>query len=271
MLFPFHDENPTTRWPIVTVTIIVINVLVLFFMGHIEKSQGQLALQAFIYRNGFIPVRVQQLWQPQEMQVQLQAQVAPRMRPQIALLRLPANRRQIILSLFTAMFLHANLMHLVGNMWFVWLFGNNIEDRLGHIPYLLFYLAGGLFASAVHWAMSPAAAQVQPVIGASGAVAVTLGAYAVTYPFANVRTVLVLIIFITIVDLPALVVLGVWFIIQLLNGLQPPVVGSTVAWWAHIGGFVAGAACMPLLDSHRADLRTPARGDRQPLPDRPPW
>lgn len=254
MIFPFHDENPTTRPPIVTVGLIVINVLVLFYMGHVEKTEGNRALRAFIYTHGFIPLRLKQIQHPQVMRVDLFPEQQQQQNPwrvfvpqPNAFLDLPASRGQILLSLITAMFLHANLLHLIGNMWFLWLFGNNIEDRLGHFLFLGFYLVGGIMASLVHWAMSPNDALNQPIIGASGAVAVILGAYAVTYPFANVRSLLVLIIFITVIDLPALVVLGSWFFIQLFNGILPPVVGMTVAWWAHIGGFVAGAAIMPFL------------------------
>ncbi|HEY6564175.1 MAG TPA: rhomboid family intramembrane serine protease, partial [Pirellulaceae bacterium] len=165
---------------------------------------------------------------------------------------LPPSKPEIIASIFTAMFLHGNWMHLLGNMWFLWLFGNNIEDRLGHTKYLLLYLLGGVFATAVHWAMSPAAAMVQPLIGASGAVAVVLGAYAVTFPHANVRTLVFILIFITVVDLPALIVLGAWFVIQVVNGAYArPEFGNTVAWWAHAGGFLAGVIVMPFLSGTR--------------------
>lgn len=257
MLFPFHDENPTTRAPVVTVGLIVINVLCLFYMGNVQRTQGELALRAFIHEYGFIPLRMKQLFEPKALRVDLipEAGRIPLgnfplgMAPNIPkrFLDLPPSKGQIIRSWFTAVFLHANLLHLLGNMWFLWLFGNNVEDRLGHVGFLGFYLLGGLFASAVHWAMSPAEALRQPVIGASGAVAATLGAYAVTYPFARIKTLLFIVIFFTVIELPALVVLGGWFLLQLLNVFQPPIVGVSVAWWAHIGGFVAGAVLMPLL------------------------
>jgi membrane associated rhomboid family serine protease len=149
------------------------------------------------------------------------------------------------------MFLHGGWMHLLSNMWFLWLFGNNVEDRLGHVVYLVFYLLGGLAALFCHWLTDPASAV--PVIGASGAVAAVLGAYAITFPFARIRTLVFLLVFVTIVDLPALLVLGVWFLGQLLEArasLNLEVDGG-VAFMAHVGGFVAGLILMPLLGGTR--------------------
>jgi membrane associated rhomboid family serine protease len=161
---------------------------------------------------------------------------------------LEANPGQIVLSWFTAMFLHGGWLHLIGNMWFLVIFGNNVEDRLGHGVYLLLYLLGGLAAAAFHWAGAPSS--MAPVIGASGAVAAILGAYAITWPWARVHTLIFLFIFITVVDFPALLVLGVWFLTQLFNATQQTMgMGENVAWWAHVGGFVAGAFLMPLLSA----------------------
>jgi membrane associated rhomboid family serine protease len=251
MLFPFHDENPTKRLPIVTVTVIALNLGALLYMGHLERTKGTRELRAFVHRFGFIPARTRQLVNPQQMRFDLFPEIDPR-RIQLGVprfLTLEPRKIEILGSLFSAMFLHAGWLHFLGNMWFFWLFGNNIEDRLGHFAFLVFYLLGGVIASGVHWAMSPQNALAQPVIGASGAVAVTLGAYAVTYPFARVRTLVFIIVFFTIIDLPALFVLGSWFVIQLLNGLAGPIPGhgNPVAWWAHIGGFVVGAIVMPML------------------------
>jgi membrane associated rhomboid family serine protease len=160
--------------------------------------------------------------------------------------------------MFTSMFMHAGLMHLLSNMWFLWLFGNNVEDRLGHVVYLFFYLVGGLAALACHWATNPSSPV--PVVGASGAVAAVLGAYAITFPFAKVRTLVFLFVFVTIIDLPALMVLGFWFLGQLLearHALNAGVDGG-VAFMAHVGGFVAGLILMPLLGGTRPP---PEEGD----------
>ena len=130
-------------------------------------------------------------------------------------------------------------MHLLTNMWFLWIFGNNVEDRLGHLVYAVFYVLGGLFAVMLHWVMLPDSEM--PVVGASGAVAAVLGAYAITFPTARVRA----LVLIFLADVPAFVFLGIWFLIQLWQGLQGMQEG--VAWWAHVGGFAAGLILMPLL------------------------
>ncbi len=249
MLIPFHDDNASGGNPVVTLVIIILNVLSLTYVGRLERSEGTRAARVFVYRYGFIPRRMEQLARPVVLRANLFPEV-PRFDPRLGagrFLDLPPHRLQVIASVFTAMFLHANWMHLIGNMWFLWLFGNNIEHRLGHVPYLLLYLLGGVVASGVHWAMTPPAVWGQPVIGASGAVAVILGAYAVTYPFARIRTLFFFLI-IMVIDVPALVILGSWFVIQLLNGIQSlrPQFGNPVAWWAHIGGFALGAIVMPL-------------------------
>ena len=147
------------------------------------------------------------------------------------------------------MFLHGSWLHLLGNMWFLYLFGNNVEDRLGPLPYLILYLGGGLIASGSHWMFEPHSTI--PVIGASGAVAVILGAYTIAWPWARVQTLVFLLFFVTIIEVPALVVNGVWFIGQLVAGqesLRRATAGG-VAWWAHVGGFIAGALLMPLFSA----------------------
>ena len=244
MFIPFHDDNPTQRTPVVTFALIGLNVAALFWLARLAPLGQQLA----VYHHGFVPARIAQLTDPDPKTIEIpvgRIVQGPVVRP--AVIQLHPVPRQIFASLVTCMFLHAGWMHLIGNMWFLWLFGNNVEDRLGHVPFLLFYLAGGLAASGVHWAMYPESPV--PVIGASGAVAAVLGAYAVTWPWARVHTLLFLFIFITIINLPALFVLGVWFVGQLIAGRQALQAGGAhgVAWWAHIGGFLAGMALMPLL------------------------
>jgi membrane associated rhomboid family serine protease len=198
-----------------------------------------------------VPARMIQLRQPQPIVVPVERPVQVPFFGQRSMtqpLELPPVPRQIWASLVTCMFLHGSWMHLLGNMWFLWLFGNNVEDRLGGLLYLLFYLGGGVVASGVHWAVDPES--VIPVIGASGAIAAVLGAYAVTWPWARVSCLVFLVIFITIIDVPALVVLGVWFVAQVMAGQQSLVgdVSGGVAWWAHVGGFAAGALVMPFVN-----------------------
>jgi len=220
------------------------------------------------YRRGFVPARISQLTDPKPITVPVDRVVwNPHFgRPQVdrKFLRLPPNRREIIASLLTCMFLHGGWMHLLGNMWFLWIFGNNVEDRLGPLPFLFIYLFGGILASGSHWMVEPGS--MIPVIGASGAIATILGAYAVTWPWARVRTLVFLFIFVTIIDLPALLVLGVWFVGQLLAGGSGA--GGNVAWWAHIGGFVAGMIMMPLASS-LLGVGPPPKLPGEPIED--PW
>jgi membrane associated rhomboid family serine protease len=151
-------------------------------------------------------------------------------------------------TIFTAMFMHASILHIGGNMLFLWIFGNNVEDAMGHVKYLLFYLAGGVAALALQVAISPDA--MVPTLGASGAIAAVLGAYIVLYPRARVLTLVILIFFVTVVEVPAWVLLGVWFAIQAVFGgtsLGTPAGGGGVAYFAHVGGFIFGLLTIRLL------------------------
>ncbi len=247
-MFPFADNNPSGRTPIVTWAIIAINAVMFLSMTRISEER-QIAIAV---RYGFVPARISQLSDPRVIDVPVGAPLKERIgvfEVPVAqpVIELKPAKGEIYRSLITAMFLHGGWMHLLGNMWFLYLFGDNVEDRLGHVPFLLFYLFGGVVATLAHWAMDPTS--MVPVIGASGAIAAVLGAYAVTFPHARVHTLVFLFIFITVVDLPALAVLGLWFLGQLLQayGQVRMNLSGGVAWWAHVGGFVAGAALMPVL------------------------
>jgi membrane associated rhomboid family serine protease len=246
-MIPLYDHNPTHRTPLVTVALIAINTLVMVWLATLSPIEQQ---QAAI-THGFIPARVEQLRSQQVLEVKLQEMAEAHDRSgrvrnvvrDVGTISLSPSRASIILSLLTTMFMHGGWLHLVGNMWFLWIFGNNVEDRLGHVAYVSFYLIGGLLATACHWAYDPASTT--PVIGASGAVSAILGAYAVHWPRATVTTLVFLGFFITTVEIPALVWLGIWFGGQLLEAGASRDLG--VAVWAHIGGFVAGAILMPIL------------------------
>jgi len=148
----------------------------------------------------------------------------------------------VALPFLTSMFLHGGWMHLIGNMWYLWIFGDNIEDRLGHLSFFFFYILCGLGAGLVHTILN--AGSTVPSLGASGAIAGVLGAYVVSYPFARVLTLVPLFIFTQIIEIPALIVLGFWFVMQFLEGAASlaSAAGTAggVAWWAHVGGFVIG-------------------------------
>jgi membrane associated rhomboid family serine protease len=237
MLLPFHDDNPTRGTPWATYTIIAINLLAFLWLLQLPAPRQQ----ELFFTSGFVPARLTNLDNPRPIPIAGQ--------PGLALA--PMDRQQVLWSLVTCMFLHGGWLHLIGNMWFLWIFGDNVEDRLGGIVFLIFYLVGGILASLCHWMIvrgSPAATM--PVVGASGAVATILGAYAISWPWARIHTLVFLFIFITVIDLPALLVLGVWFLGQLLSiAAADQELVNNVAWWAHIGGFVSGMIAMPLLSN----------------------
>ncbi len=243
MLFPLYDLLGHRRIPLVTVLIIAINFGVTAWMSSMpEARHDEIAMEY-----GFIPARLTHVGNGQPIVVQGKrvdwfGNVFP-----VPVAKLSTDPAAVYPTFLTTMFLHGGWVHMLMNMWMLWVFGNNIEDRLGHFVYLAFYLGGGVIATLAFWASAPSA--MMPVVGASGAVAAVLGGYAVTFPTAKIRTLLFLFVFITIVDMPALVWLGIWFITQLYSGLMGlwGVPLAPVAFWAHIGGFVAGMILLPLL------------------------
>jgi membrane associated rhomboid family serine protease len=161
------------------------------------------------------------------------------------------------LTAFSSMFMHGSLLHIAGNMLFLWIFGNNVEDSMGRVRFLLFYVLGGLAAIAAQTLIGPDA--VVPTVGASGAVAAVLGGYLLLFPRARIVTVIFLFVFFTIIEIPALIVLGLWFVQQIAFGsldyLQPAGEGGGVAYFAHIGGFVFGLALIKLFATRRREER----------------
>jgi len=246
-MFPFGDTIPTKRWAIVTYCLVAINALSFLWLESLPERKQLLTTAQW----GFVPARVEQLANRQKI-VEVQIGQRPRvflgvpMGVQPIVARLRPDPPQILASTITCMFLHGSWWHLIGNMWFLLIFGDNIEDRLGHALFAVFYLVGGLAATAFHWAIDPASTM--PILGASGAIAAVLGGYAVTYPHARIRT-LIIMIFVTVIELPAYLFLIFWFGVQLFSGLgaMGGQMDGGVAWWAHVGGFIAGAAAMPLL------------------------
>jgi membrane associated rhomboid family serine protease len=215
-MIPLRDSARSRTFPIVNVSLIALNFLV--FFKEISLSNQAMNQMTFIY--GLIPARV-------EAQLSTGA----------ALLALAT-------PFITAMVLHANWLHIIGNMLYLWIFGDNVEDKVGHIPYLFFYILVGVTGSIVYCLANPTSRV--PLIGASGAIAGILGAYFVSYPKARVLTLLPLFFFITIVEIPAIWFLLFWFVMQLFNGFATSLAADSVAWWAHIGGFVAGAVLIKL-------------------------
>jgi len=219
-MFPLRDSIPSSRPPVVNVLLIAACAVAFVF----ELSLGSY-LERFLRAYAFVPVR---LFQPAVFDVNLLF-----------------NVRSGLLS----MFLHGGWFHLISNMWFLWIFGDNVEDALGHVRYLLFYLGCGGAAALAQAAIAPASEV--PMVGASGAIAGVLGAYLVWFPWARVRTLVFLGIFFTVAELPALVFLVLWFVVQFFSGtLALATVQASaggVAFFAHMGGFLAGAIVAFLL------------------------
>jgi len=210
MFIPIKDENPTRNKPVVTFALIIINCLV-YLYSMTKSAQG---FQIFTFQYGLIPYEIVHLSE---------------LTPQIS--------SPILLTPFTSMFMHGGFMHLAGNMLYLWIFGNNIEDFLGPVKFLVFYLASGLAADFLFVVFSPSS-QI-PLVGASGAIAGVLGGYLILYPRARVLTVMFLFYFIRMIYLPAKIILGFWFFYQLLMSLMAGG-GGGVAWLAHVGGFAFG-------------------------------
>lgn len=233
-MFPIRDNIPSQTTPVVNYVIIAI-CSVVFVMQLADGQGGNRLVQEY----GMVPLRVSN---PDATPV-LPAQVlrqTPR-GPVASVEPMPLLPAKVppYLSLLTCIFLHGGWMHFLGNMWFLYIFGDNVEDRCGHFGFALLYLLTGGLASAAHLIAAPDSPI--PTIGASGAIAGVMGAYAWFYPHARVQAVLPLIILFPVFVLPAPVFLGIWFIFQTVNGLSAAgASGGGVAWWAHIGGFVAG-------------------------------
>jgi membrane associated rhomboid family serine protease len=208
MFIPLKDLNPHRTFPFVNILLILINVLVFFY----QVSMPPAAMNAFLLANATIPARVP------------------------AFLAGYVGFRPAFLPLFTSMFLHGGLLHIAGNMLFLWIFGDNVEDYFGHLGYLFFYLFCGIGSGLVHiffnWGSH------LPAVGASGAISGVMGAYLVLYPRARVLT----LVFIFLLEIPAVFILVYWFLIQFLQGIGSlgAIASGGVAWWAHVGGFLLG-------------------------------
>src|SRR4051812_16087290 len=230
-------------FPIVTVVIIVINVVVYF--GVEEGGWSAPSNDNAVVEYSFIPYELSHT--DQEC-----AQVGDQIGcgTKAALVENGAKDVEqpgVFVTIFTAMFMHGSFLHIAGNMLFLWIFGNNVEDSMGRLKYILFYLFGGIAATLVQFASSPDA--VVPNLGASGAIAAVLGGYALLFPRARVVTLIFIIFFVTLVELPALFVLGAWFVLQVIDAGSQPVGGGGVAVWAHIGGFAFGLVAIKLFAS----------------------
>lgn len=226
-MIPIRDTNPSQSFPVVTIMLIIVNAFIFMF----ERSLGR-DLEIFLHHFALIPQKY----------FSLTAQGG-------------FNYMERCYPFITSQFLHGGWMHIIGNMWFLWIFGDNIEDRLGHFKFILFYLLCGVAAGVAHVYTNPTSSI--PTVGASGAIAGVMGAYTILYPRARVLTLFVLFFFIRFIEVPAFIFLGVWFLIQFLSGAATMAAGGAhagVAWWAHIGGFVIGVILVLFLPKKKRRL-----------------
>jgi len=230
-MLPLHDDNPAVRPPLVTVTILVACVAVFLWQALLSEP----AAQRFVYSLGAIPAVLFD-----------NADLSP------DLVWVPAW-----LTVGTSMFLHGGFMHLFGNMLYLWIFGNNVEDAMGHFRFVVFYLLCGVVAAMAH-ALSDTQSAV-PMIGASGAISGVLGAYLLLFPHARVLVGIPLGLYIHTMRMPAGWVLGFWFVLQAVSALAAGAEGGGVAWLAHVGGFVAGMILIPLFKRREVPLWSPPR------------
>ena len=233
-MIPLRDANPTRRTPVVTLAFIVACFVVFAWELGLQAT-SEASLNAFVTEWGVVPAELLAAWGAGQFLSQETA------------------------TLVSSQFLHGGWLHLLGNLLYLWIFGNNIEDRLGRVLFVLFYLGGGVVAGLTQTAIDPDSTI--PLIGASGAIAATLGAYFVLFPGARITTLVFLGFFYQLIEVPAIIVLGFWFLLQLLDGIGSlgMEAGAGVAFFAHIGGFVGGALVAWLLI---VSGRVPARGSR---------
>ena len=249
-MFPYRDDNPTLATPIVTMVLIGLNLA----MWVLVQGMGaELPLSKSVCELGLIPG---------EYLGRLPPGYTVPLSPEMGCV---IEARSGWYTPLSSMFLHGGWFHLIGNMWFLWLFGNNVNDSMGHFRFLVFYVLCGLAAAAAQTLVNPSSPI--PMVGASGAISGVMGAYIVLYPKVRVHMLIFLGFFITTVVVPAYLMLGYWFLLQLLGGV--PALGSEeggVAFWAHAGGFIAGAVLVhifkdsELVAKHRAVARTVEHG-----------
>ena len=253
MVIPVHDENPLRRTPWITYALIAINVAVLLLTpGAVPATVSHAAVtcrqDAFYERYGAIP---HELITDRPLAVVETGRVVSTSQGPVCQQGHPDYRKQPVLSVLEAMFVHAGWLHLLGNMLFLLIFGNNVEDRLRRLPYLLFYVACGYVAAYGYALVNPGS--LQPLVGASGAISGVLGAYLVLFPRARVWSLVPFLFFIPL-RIPAWLVLGLWFVLQWAYAVGQPG-GSTVAYVAHVFGFLAGMLAGLLLRAGRAGAR----------------
>lgn len=238
MFFPYRDDNPRVLIPYVTYTLVAANIFIFLYQFIVSIEQGPLAGFAITLNYGLIPAMLTSIPIEQIIAYNID-HIIGNMKISPDLVFQPNSP---LLTVFTSMFLHGGFMHLIGNMWFLWLFGDNVEGTMGHKRFAIFYILSGLGAAATQIAFD--VSSMIPMIGASGAVSGVLAAYMFRFPRARIHVFFFIFIFFTTIHVPAFVVIGFWFFEQLTNGLGAIGLDTSggVAWFAHIGGFITGLA-----------------------------
>jgi membrane associated rhomboid family serine protease len=217
-LIPLRDSARSRTFPVVNLTIIILNLVIYFKEVTVEPYR----LNQIFYTYGLIPADV------------------------LNTIFTGAPLTPVLINFITATFIHGGWVHVIGNMLFLWVFGDNVEDRLGHFKYLLFYLLAGIAGGVVHVITNPASTI--PVVGASGAVAGVLGAYIIAFPRSRILALVPIIIIFTLMEIPAVIFIALWFFIQLFNGVASlGGAANPVAWWAHVGGFLMGMLLIKMM------------------------
>jgi membrane associated rhomboid family serine protease len=252
-LIPIKDNIPTDRFPFVTLALIIVNFVAYYLAIRHGGSIVSGPDNQEVFKYGSIPFTLTHPgYHCGLLQLPAGEALACRHGPL-------ANTLPPWETVFTAMFMHASILHIGFNMLFLWIFGNNVEDAMGPVKYLLFYLVGGIVALGLQVAIN--ADSTVPTLGASGAIAAVLGGYIVLYPRARVLTLVLIIVFFTVIELPAVVMLGIWFALQavfaLVNVTNPTGGGGGVAYFAHVGGFVFGLLAVRLLATRRRQAPPP--------------
>lgn len=246
-MFPIRDDNPQLLTPVATFVIVALNAVAWIFVQGLGSEP---ALMGSVCRFGLIPGELLQL--------------AP------AGTRLPIGEGSVCVlsdsgtwyTTITSMFMHGGWMHILGNMWFLWIFGGNVEDAMGSTRFVIFYVFCGLAAAAFQVAADPASTI--PMVGASGAIGGVMGAYILLYPRVHVHMLIILVIYVTTIAVPAYLMLGYWFLVQVLSGVANyGAGGGGVAFWAHVGGFVAGGTLIFLFRNKALLDRHPYHGWKQ--------
>jgi membrane associated rhomboid family serine protease len=225
-MIPIRDNVPGQNTPWVTWLLIFLNLLVFRYQSSLPQEE----LMALVYQFGLIPMNVSQALSD----------------------GLSSQTLSLATPLVSSLFLHGSWFHLISNMWSLWLFGDNVEDSVGHFRFILFYLAGGAAASLIHFLFNPLSTL--PTIGASGAIAAVMGAYLIMFPLARIVTLVPLFFIPLFFEFPALIFIGFWFISQVFSGVSTLLISGAdggIAWWAHIGGFIFGVLIIPLIRKKR--------------------